>query len=76
MSSYDGGKTIDEKLTDMTEMLARIEERLIHQLDRVEKLEDRVEVVTKQVTLAHGGILVLGVLASIFAAFKSFFSDH
>lgn len=74
MSGYE--KTVDEKLSDITEMLARIEERQIGQLDRVEKLEVDVKQVTKQVQLAHGGILVLTILGTIIAIIKSVFTGR
>jgi t-SNARE complex subunit (syntaxin) len=68
-------KTIEEKLSDITEMLARIEERQIAASGRVDQLETEMRGVQKQVNLAHGGIVVFGVLGAIIAFFKSVFSN-
>lgn len=73
MSSDRYEVTIDEKLSDITEMLARIEERQINQSGRVEQLEGEMKNITKQVNVAHGGILVLTILGTIVAVFKSLF---
>ena len=64
-------KTVEDKLTGITEMLARIEERQIASSGRVDQLEVEMKGVQRQVNLAHGGLLVLGIIGSIVAYIKS-----
>ena len=67
-------RTVEDKLTDITEMLARIEERQIASSGRVDQLETEMKGVQKQVNLAHGGLLVFGILGAIIAFVKSILS--
>ena len=67
---------VNDTLSEIKEMLARIEERQITQTDRVDELEVNVKHIEKQVNLAHGGILVLGLLGVIVAFVKSIFANH
>ena len=68
-------KTVEDKLSDITEMLARIEERQIASSGRVDELETEMKAVQRQVNLAHGGLLVLGILGGIIAYVKSIFTN-
>jgi hypothetical protein len=72
---------IEEALTEMREMLVRIEERQVAHGTRVEALEEGVTSVKgdvraleKQVNVAHGGIAALGLIGAIIGLFKAFFS--
>lgn len=66
--------TVEAILGEMKEMLARIEERQIAQSSRVEQLEDDVRGLQKQVNLAHGGVLVVGVVGGVIAIVKAIIS--
>lgn len=67
--------TVEGILSEMKEMLARIEERQIAQTGRVDQLEDDVRGLSKQVNIAHGGILVVGVLGGVVAIVKAILSS-
>ncbi len=66
---------IEDKLASITEMLARIEERQIASSGRVDQLETEMRGVQKQVNIAHGGVLVFGVIGAIIAFVKSMFGN-
>ena len=67
-------KSVEDKLSDITEMLARIEERQIASSGRVDQLETEMRGVQKQVNLAHGGIIVVTILGALVAVVKAIFT--
>jgi hypothetical protein len=67
--------TVEGILSEIKEMLARVEERQIAQTGRVDQLEEDVRGLSRQVNVAHGGILVVGVLGGVVAIVKAILSS-